>query len=218
MSSPVSAHMGLLSLEPWDCVWRRNQHMSSQLLEQGIVERITFVEPADWAPVEIGQPEVGITTVRPRLKIPKRAGGLRLLGSSLRRGALRDIDLLWINDAPLGRWVVRPGQRAFYDVTDDWRESKSPERLCRRLVAAENWLSTRTVTVVCSQELASRWSQRYGLQPAIVPNGVDLRVWRDVVPVNMPGDGPHVGYVGTLHAERLDVALVVELARSGSSI
>lgn len=214
MSNSVARHLGLLSLERWDHVWRRNQHLASQLIEQGIVERITFVEPAGWGAEETGQPSPGITTVRPQLRIPKRAGGLRLLAATLRRGPLRDVDVLWINDAPLGRWAARPGQSAFYDVTDDWREATNSDRVRRRLVAAENWLSTRTATVVCSQELASRWSQRYGLQPAIVPNGVDLRVWRDVVPVNLPGDGPHVGYVGTLHAERLDVDLVEELARS----
>ncbi|MDQ4039108.1 MAG: glycosyltransferase [Actinomycetota bacterium] len=216
MSHSIAGHLGVLSLERWDLVWRRNQHLASQLLEQGIVERITFVEPADWAPGAIGHPEPGITTIRPALKIPKRAGGLRLLGSTLQRGPLRDVDLMWINDAPLGRWVARSGQPALYDVTDDWRSSLLDDRIRRRLIAAEEWLSTRARTVVCSDELASRWKQRYGTNPAVVRNGVDLANWRDVVPVTLTGAGPHVGYVGTLHAERLDVDLVLELAQSSA--
>jgi len=213
MTDPVAVHMGVLSLERWDDVWRRNQHLASQLVEQGIVERITFVEPAEWAPREIGHPSPGITTVRPRLGLPKRAGGLRLLAAALRRGPLRDTDLLWINDASLGRWVAQPDQRAFYDVTDDWRASALSDRVRRRLVTAEDWLSTRATTVVCSDELARRWKQRYETDPAVVGNGVDLRHWRNVVPITLPGAGPHLGYVGTLHAERLDVDLIVELAR-----
>lgn len=214
VSNQVAVHLGLLSLERWDLVWRRNQHLASELVAQGIVERITFVEPAGWGSAEVGHPAPGITTVAPRLTLPKRAGGLRLLGAALRRGPLRNVDRLWINDAPLGRWVARPGQPAFYDVTDDWRSSILDNRGRRRLIAAEDWLARRTTTVVCSRELASRWHDRYRVEPVVVPNGVDLRLWEHVVPGVLSGPGPHVGYVGTLHAERLDVDLVVALARS----
>lgn len=214
MSDAVPLHVGLLSLERWDGVWRRNQHLANQLIEQGIVDRITFVEPTALARTEIGHPLPGITTVRPRLALPRRAGGLRLLARTLRRGPLHDADLLWINDAPLGRWVARPDQPAFYDVTDDWRESTNTDRVRRRLITAEDWLSANVSTVVCSAELARRWTQRYGVEPTVVPNGVDLRLWEHVVPVALAGRAPHLGYVGSLHADRLDIALVVELAQS----
>ncbi|MBA3369492.1 MAG: glycosyltransferase [Geodermatophilaceae bacterium] len=214
MSAAVPLHVGLLSLERWDGVWRRNQHLASQLIEQGIVDRITFVEPAAWARAEIRHPKPGVTTVRPRLVLPRRAGGLRLLAQTLRRGPLHDADLLWINDAPLGRWVARPDQPAFYDVTDDWRESTNTDRVRRRLIAAEDWLSAHVSTVVCSAELARRWRQRYGVEPTVVPNGVDLRLWEHGEPVALTGRSPHLGYVGTLHADRLDIDLVLDVARS----
>jgi teichuronic acid biosynthesis glycosyltransferase TuaH len=215
MTAPrLARHVGVLSLEPWDEVWRRNQHLVHQLLEQHLVDRVTFVEPAGRGPSALAHPHPGVTTVRPRLRLPRRAGGLALVAAELRAGPLRGIDRLWVNDAPLGRFVVSRGVPAFHDVTDDWRETVNVPRVHQRLVRAEDWLATHTQTVVCSDHLAQCWRERYGVEAAVVPNGVDLEAFARAVPVALSGPGPHVGYVGTLHAERLDVPLLVELARA----
>ena len=121
---------------------------------------------------------------------------------------------MWINDARLGLRVLRLGQPAVYDVTDDWRSSDIPIDERDALVRAEDQLATRAATVVCSRVLAERWASRYGFAAAVVQNGVDLRAHTQAVPRRLAGPGPHAVYVGTLHKERLDVALIVQLASS----
>jgi teichuronic acid biosynthesis glycosyltransferase TuaH len=210
-SGPV---VGCISLEPWDDVWRRNQHFAWQLVEQGLVSRLVFVEPP-----RLGErpcrwsPRPGIHVVRPLLPAPKRLAGLHLAGTLLRRTALRDVDVLWVNDATLGRHCLRRGTRAVYDVTDDWRTFDNPPYIRERIVSAEDTLARRAATVVCSEVLAQRWQERYGVRPPVVQNAVDLKAFADVVPGQLEGPGPHLGYVGTLHSQRLDVDLVLGLAR-----
>lgn len=206
--------VALISLEPWDDVWRRNQHFAVQLVAQGLASTVLFVEPPllTRAPATSRAVANGVTAVRPSLRVPKRAGGLALTGMLLRAGPLRSVDVLWVNDAALGVHCLRRDVPAVYDVTDDWREFDFPARILRRLVRAEDRLARRARTVVCSGELQARWQERYGVDAAVVHNGVDQQAWADAVPRRPQGPGPHVGYVGTLHEERLDVGLVLQVA------
>ena len=215
----------LISLEDWDDVWRRNQYLASALVEQGVLRRIVFVEPPrpgtlGWQRRDVAP---GITAVRPPLSVPRRLGGLRLvasalrseLGSELGSELLGGCDVLWVNDPVLGAHCLRgvgDGRPAVYDVTDDWREAGFPPRIRRRIVRAEDRLAARARTVVCSDELRRRWRERYGVEATLVPNGVDTAAWQAATPVPLPGASPHIGYIGTLHAHRLDVELVARLA------
>jgi teichuronic acid biosynthesis glycosyltransferase TuaH len=204
--------VALLSLEPWDDVWRRNQHLCAQLIEQHLAEHILFVEPPAPRPQPPRRPVPGITVLTPQRRLPKRAAGNVVLGRLLRNGPLRRADLLWINDPEVGAAALRSGQPAVYDVTDDWRTAPAPVRAVRRIVRAENRLAGSATTVVCSGVLADRWQERYGVRAAVVTNGIDARAWAHVTPRPLDGAGPHVGYVGTLHAERIDVELTARLA------
>ena len=202
-----------ISLEPWDGTWRRNQHLASRLVSQGHVSRLVFVEPPSlgrsWAR---HAPAPGVLAVRPPLLLPKRAGGLRLAADLLHRGPLRDVDVLWVNDPQLGVHCLRPGLPATYDVTDDWRTFPQPDHIVRRIVAAEDVLARRAGTIVCSQVLGQRWTERYAVAAALVPNAVDLAAFVSTQKVPLSGAGPHFGYIGTLHTARLDVPLVLALA------
>lgn len=204
--------VGLISLEPWDRVWRRNQYLVSELLEQGLVRQLVFVSPDSHAPVVDPEPLSGLRVVQASLRIPKRAGGSYELGRRLRRTVLADVDVLWINDPVVGRHCLPSAGRALYDVTDDWREVEAPPRIRRRIVRAEDVLARQSRTVVCSEELRRRWSDRYGVDATVVQNGIEVERWRDAQPRTLPGPGPHVGYVGTLHEQRLDIDLVRALA------
>ncbi|HEY5247286.1 MAG TPA: glycosyltransferase [Dermatophilaceae bacterium] len=133
-----------------------------------------------------------------------------MIGGSLRHGALREVDLLWINDPVLGVHSMTTAP-ALYDITDDWREARASNHVVRRLVRAEDRLARRAATVVCSEVLRQRWRDRYGVEAHLVHNGVDLAAHRAAIPRKLPGKVPHVGYVGTLHDERLDVDLLVRL-------
>jgi glycosyltransferase involved in cell wall biosynthesis len=101
-----------------------------------------------------------------------------------------------------------------YDVTDDWRSAHLTPRERHRLVAAEDALATRARTIVCSEELWRRWKRRYGVEAAIVKNAVNVEAFQQTRTVDLGGDGPHVGYVGTLHDERLDIQLVLRTAEA----
>lgn len=205
--------MACVSLEPWDTTWRRNQHLAARLVRQGLASRLLFVEP----PV-LGQrrhrwcPEPGVEVLRPALLGPKRAGGLRATGLTLRSTVLRGVDLLWLNDPQLARHCLTPGRRTVYDVTDDWRTFVQPPHIIKRIVDAEDRLAGSVATVVCSQVLADRWKDRYGVVAPVVPNAVDLDAYAAARTLNPPGRSPHLGYVGTLQSQRLDVALVLAVA------
>ncbi|MHA3704362.1 glycosyltransferase [Jatrophihabitans sp. YIM 134969] len=204
--------VGVLSLEPWDDVWRRNQHLVAALLATGLVGDVVFVEPPAARRPRRFRPRPGVEVVRPPLLLPRRLGGLRFAALLLRSGPLRRAELLWVNDAPLGVHLLRGRRPVVYDVTDDWRTATMDPRPLARLVAAEDELTRRATVVVCSDELRERWRQRYGTSPAVVRNGVDVEAYRTARPRPLTGPGPHVGYVGSLHGDRLDVELVQALA------
>ena len=99
-----------------------------------------------------------------------------------------------------------------YDVTDDWRSMPQCAADRAAIVAAEDELARRARTVVCSEVLAERWRERYGVDATIVPNGVDVDAIRSAAPRDLGEHGPHAVYVGTLHTNRLDIDLVHAVA------
>ena len=205
--------VALLSLEPWDDTWRRNQHLAARLVTLGLVRRVWFVAPsAKLRRVPPTTPLEGVRVTTPTRLLPQHRGGAKQVSLQLIAQGIRRADVLWINDAPLGARLLTPGQRTLYDVTDDWRSASQSVLDRGALIRSEDRLATRVTTTVCSQVLADRWSQRYSLVAQVIQNGVDLAAHRLARPVALPGDGPHAVYVGTLHEERLDIGLIERLA------
>lgn len=202
----------LLSLEPWNDVWRRNQYLVASMLDQELVRQVVWVDPLDGDSAKARpRPNVDVVTVARR--IPNRMGGVRLRGLELRR-KLPPHDILWVNDPTLGAATLNGSTPVLYDVTDDWRSYPFSTRVRRRIITAEDRLARRAATVACSQELVERWQLRYNVVPALVQNAIDTQIWSAARPRELAGSGPHIGYVGTLQPERLDVSLIVELARN----
>lgn len=207
--------MAVLSLERWDEIWRRNQHLASRLVSSGVARSLLFITPPTpglrirakrWSPMP------GVTVVTPPLVVPRRYGGHAVLGAWLRR-ATAGADVLWVND-PVAGAALRPGARPIvYDVTDDWRSMPQPAGDLRRIVAAEDQLASSARTVVCSAALRDRWRDRYGIEPALVPNGVDVAAIQHAACRALSGPAPHAVYVGTLHENRIDLHLLDELAQ-----
>ncbi len=225
----------VVSLEAWDGVWRRNQHLVSRLLRLDPDLRVLFVEPPVDALHELRRGS-GLRKgrgLRP-MTLPGAEGRLHLFGPTkwLPRRLDRKADarlstavvraarrlgmsrpMLWIND-PLAAGLLRQtAWPSLYDITDDWLAARRSPVTRSRLVAAEAYLLEHCDhVVVCSPRLLET---KRGKRTTLVPNAVDIDAYREDLP--RPADLPSsrtVTYVGTLHRDRLDVGLCVELARS----
>jgi teichuronic acid biosynthesis glycosyltransferase TuaH len=220
------------SLEAWDDVWRRNQFLVRELLTLDPQLRVLFVEPAfDWLhrlrhragpPRRRGlrpvRPDARVLAFQPGKVVPRLLGPIadrslqrQVLGAARRMGFTNPV--LWINDASYAGLPSESGWPSLYDITDDWPRASVPPRVRRRLAVNERMLfKTAGQVVVCSQDLASsRRRQRPDLN--VIPNAVDVEHFKSPQP--RPADlppAPVAVYVGTLHEDRLNVALVQQLA------
>lgn len=218
------------SLEAWDEVWRRNQFLADELLRRNPSLRMLFVEPAQDLLHELRRGRVPavprlrpagssgrLWTLRPVKPLPQRAGPWTdlALRTQVRQAARRlklNSPALWVNDTAYAPLIATVGWPALYDVTDDWLLASAPPRILARLERLEAVaLRDAAAVVVCSPDLArTRGAHR---EVTLIPNGVDVAHMRRprTRPDDLPG-GPVAVYVGTLHDERVDVALVAELA------
>jgi teichuronic acid biosynthesis glycosyltransferase TuaH len=220
------------SLEPWDDVWRRNQFFADILLRRNPALRILFVEPAADVLFDLASRRLPtsprwrkrsldgrLRAFRPLKPLPRKIGRIAdtILLSQVRlaaRVARFSQPILWINDVtfvPLGESAGWP---MLYDVTDDWLLAPFSEREHGRLQHLDSLaLEKADEVVVCSPALAaSRGARR---QVSLIPNGVDIEHFRRPRP--RPADLPKppvAVYVGSLHDARIDVELVLEVARS----
>lgn len=232
MSRPAQlSELVVFSLEAWDEVWRRNQFFVDALLKRNRDLRVLFVEP----PVDpIHDLRRGDRPAHPRLTWvsgDRRLRALRPLKALPRRvGAFVDRSLLlqarlgmramgfsrpvlWINDLTYAPLVRKTGCPALYDVTDDWLLAPLLSRELARLRRLED-AALRDVheVVVCSPALLESRGARRAV--TLIPNGVDVEHFRKPRPRPPDLPSPPVAvYVGTLHDSRLDVSLILELAR-----
>jgi glycosyltransferase involved in cell wall biosynthesis len=220
------------SLEAWDDVWRRNQFFVDILLRRNPELRVLFVEPpADplfglWARrapefprLRSITPDGRLRAFRPLKALPRKAGPLT--DASLRGQVLVTARLMrfsrptmWINDVTYAPLIETTDWPSLYDVTDDWLLAAFAAREVERLRRLDDLaLDFAGEVVVCSQALAdSRGARR---KVSLIPNGVDVEHFRR--PRVRPGDLPKppvAVYVGSLHDARIDIELVVELARA----
>jgi glycosyltransferase involved in cell wall biosynthesis len=222
----------VFSLEPWNEVWRRNQHFVDILLRRNPALRVLFVEPPtdpvhslrlrrvpEMPSIRHVSPDGRLRALRPLKLLPRRLGSLSdrfQLGqvSAAMRAMRFSRPILWLNDPTYAPLIGRTGYPSLYDMTDDWLLAPFSQREIARIRALEDAIFDRAdEVVVCSPGLlASRGGRRH---VELIPNGVD--VVHFARPQPRPGDLPHspvAVYVGSLHESRLDVELVLDLARS----
>ena len=232
MSSTQTFDVICLSLEPWDEVWRRNQHLASEVLRLRPTLRLLFVgNPVDitWSLRHGRIPElaplraVGDTgrlwAMTPRKWLPRRIwprGDRSLFRQAVAAGRRLGFDhpVLWVNDSTYAPFVAGTGWPSVYDVTDDWLlahgEGREMERQRRN---DAQLLRQASEVVVCSPALVTTRGRDRDVH--LIPNGVDLEHLRapQARPDDVP-DGPIVVYQGTLTGGRLDIDLCVTLARA----
>jgi glycosyltransferase involved in cell wall biosynthesis len=226
------------SLEAWDGVWRRNQHLVAGLLRRDPDLRVLFVEPATdpiHAALGAGQPRLGrglrqappvdgirpgaLWLLEPTKWLPRRVD--RRVDERWARQVLRATrsmgmsdPLLWVND-PTGSLLVEATPwPSLYDITDDWTLADRAPAETERIVAQEHILLARCdEVVVCSPALAA--SKGAHREVTLVPNGVDTAAYAVIRdrPADLP-TGRVAVYVGTLHGDRLDLDLCAATARA----
>ncbi|WP_345752407.1 glycosyltransferase [Microbacterium rhizophilus] len=231
----------VVSLEPWDDVWRRNQYLIDGLLRRDDDRSVLFVEPPsdplhDVRSRRRPRPATGfrdaaghggrLRLLEPVKALPRAAGPLadRLLHGQVRRAVARlgwREPILWLNDPRWWRLAERTGWDAVYDITDDWTRAERAPREHARLVEGDAELLSRSRrVVVCSPGLAE---SKAGAHPVLIPNAVDVERYRRPLPRpdDLPAD-PVAVYVGTLHEDRLDVPLLTRIgprvAEAGGAI
>jgi glycosyltransferase involved in cell wall biosynthesis len=226
------------SLEAWDTVWRRNQHLVAGLLREDPHLRVLFIEPAtDPLHAALGAarprrgrglrrgpelPGVGADALwlfEPTKWLPRRLDpgvddrwARQVLRASRTVGMAAPA--LWVNDPTGALLVTATTWPALYDVTDDWTLADRAAAQLDRVRAQEQVLLEGCAeVVVCSPALAaSKGAER---PVTVVPNGVDTAAYRarHDRPADLP-EPPVALYAGTLHADRLDVDLCVDLCEA----
>ncbi|WP_353511261.1 glycosyltransferase [Intrasporangium sp.] len=228
----------VLSLEKWDDVWRRNQHLIAGLLDRDPTLRVLFVEPAvdplhdlfqrrrpRWprglrrGPA-LPQGRAGRLWLLegakwlPRRLAPGADAGLaaRVVAAARRLGF--ETPTLWVNDPDGAAVLDATDWPALYDITDDWLLADRPAVETERRARAEELLMDRArEVVVCSPTLARTKGVRRDV--VLVPNAVDVAAYeqRQPRPSDVPAE-PYALYVGTVHRDRIDLALCVDTARA----
>ncbi|MFC4243676.1 glycosyltransferase [Gryllotalpicola reticulitermitis] len=230
----------VISLEKWDHVWRRNQHLISRMLRLDPTLRVMFVEPSADPLHTVSRrqrPRLGaglsrlddvvgaegrLWTFQATKWLPRSVDARadeRLAGAVMR--AARRIGFrspaLWVNDPSAAALMLRSGWPALYDMTDDWVEAERPEREHERLIAAERTLFDRAREVVaCSPALQQRKAAQRPAQASpvrLLGNAVDLSAYaaHPARPADLP-PGPVALYAGTVHLDRIDLEATVATA------
>lgn len=222
------------SLEAWDGVWRRNQHLLAGLLRSDRGLRVLFCEPAadpvyqlrsgrmprrgrGLRPVRLAGAEGRVWSFQPTKWLPRRVDAhadgrlaAQVIAAAARVGFTEP--MLWVNDPSAVSVLQATDWPALYDITDDWlladRTPKEHERLARD---EAELLRACAEVVVCSPNLvAAKGANR---PVTLIPNAVDVDAYR--VPAVRPADlpeGPTALYLGTIHRDRIDISLCVATA------
>lgn len=230
----------VVSLEPWDDVWRRNQHVVAGLLSADPRSRVLFVEPPADPLHDLRRGRMPRGGRRPRLSrdfdasrlwtfrpvkwLPRRwrqASDDRLAHAvvrAARRVGMRD-PVLWLNDPGAAILSEISGWATLYDITDDWLAADRPPAQLRRLEEGERrLLESADAVVACSPEIVRRKSAQLPADRhpiALIRNAVDSAAYRR--PASRPADlptGPTAVYLGTVHADRFDVEACLSAAAS----
>lgn len=217
----------VVAQECWDEVERRNQLIVRALAQRHPRSRFLFAETPlrsrqvrAWRPPRARPVAPNVWAIRPIRPLP----GARLERVSDRIEALQirraakslgiENPMLWTQDPRAATLVDLLGvERIVYDLTDDWAAFEAdPERRAAVQQRIESLGAKASLILACSRDLersARAWSEnvRY------LPNAVDA----PSAVAELPDDvgrlaQPRLGYVGTLHASRLDVELLVRMA------
>lgn len=230
-----------VSLENWDDVWRRNQFLCSTLARRYPAMKILFVGlsfnvshhllhgslrklrgPMSWTVP--GFPN--ITVIHTLKLFPDSLSTGRKINEWIARFQIQRLArrlgiadaILWLNPHSSVHMTRTMGEHCvIYDITDDWTLQPSLSSSERRIAEEQDraLCERADLVVVCSEALLK--SRRHLSQSiALIPNGVDVKHYESVQtrPESRSWTAPVFGYTGTLHSERTDARLIIDLARA----
>ena len=233
-----------VSLEDWDDVWRRNQFLCAGLARRYSGSKILFVGlprnvshrlrrgdlsvlQSDAVKAVPGYPNISV--LHPLKLFPNTLTLGRRLNEWIARRQIAQAaaklglnkSILWLNPHSAVHMAGRMGESAvIYDITDDWISPAQSERLRRLITAQDKELCRKAdAVIVCSPKL---FAMKRPLAENLfeVANGAETVHYCRVLSAEPVADAaahwPHpvFGYTGTIHPERVDVELVLTLARS----
>ena len=229
-----------VSLENWDDIWRRNQFICDELARRDSQRRILFVGlPRDMSnafrhgrfrelingskPVSASRPNIILAS--PTKLLPNTITlGRWWNEASFRRHVRRRMQqlefhkpLLWINAHSAVHMVGRMGESGVvYDITDDWTTLTQSARLTQLITRQDQELCRRADAVIVCSERLREMKAGVARQLHLIPNGVNAGHYSAVQSLPEQANRwkhPVVGYVGTIHPDRIDVSLVEGIAR-----
>ncbi len=170
-----------------------------------------------------------ITVTHPLKILPNSLAAGRRFNEAVARRHIRRVarrlgiknPVLWLNPHSAVHMAGRMGERAvIYDITDDWTQLTQSPSLTQLTTEQDAELCRRAdAVIVCSQKL---FDLKHGLSHHLhlIPNGVDAKHYDGVLNQDkpLPDDAkrwpkPVLGYTGTIHPDRVDIALVEAIAR-----
>jgi len=133
--------------------------------------------------------------------------------------------LLWLNPHSAVHLAGQMGESAVvYDITDDWISPTQDASLAALIQAQDAALCARADAVIVCSEKLYEMKQGMARRLFLIPNGVDAGHYASVLDSTLPlpteaaqWPRPVFGYTGTLHPDRVDIPLVVALARGLSA-
>lgn len=228
-----------VSMENWDEIWRRNQFVVAELARRFPERKILFVGLArdfshairkrDFVSLrgETLQPLVDFPNVYltntpkflpntvPQCRKFNEATLRRHLKKAARKLGIKT-PILWLNPHSAVHLVGKMGESgSVYDITDDWTQFSSKDAEKQLIIAQDKALCrAASATIVCSShlyELKKNLARRLFL----IQNGVDVEHYKRVAHNRLSSTrSPVFGYTGSIHADRVDTNLVLELARA----
>ena len=228
-----------VSMENWDEIWRRNQFVAAELARRFPSQKILFVGLARdfshavrkrrWRELRVSKaatksefPNVYLTNAPkylpntiPFCRVVNEWTMRRHIRKTARQLGLKQ-PILWLNPHSALHMIGKMGElAALYDITDDWTQltQSAPEQ---RLVARQDKEMCRRAdaVIVCSPRLYELKKQS-ARRLFLVPNGVEVEHYRGIAHRQLSSTRtPVFGYTGSIHADRVDTDLVLELARA----
>ena len=165
------------------------------------------------------------TKVFPNTLLLGRLANEAIYRTQVRRAARRlgmERPLLWIKPHYGAHLAGKMGECAVvYDVGDDWATISQPEAVRRRTLAEDAYLTCRADAVIVVSDYLLQQKRPLREKVSLIPNGVEVERYLPISertltphPLTCDWKSPVLGYTGMLHPDRLDIPLLIEVARA----